>query len=486
MKKEIAVIKWLLVAALLTFSVLGFYSCSTEEELTPEEEAHPAPTIVSFTPASGGAGTEVVITGANFSTKPAENTVLFGTLSAEVTKATATELTVTAPAKVVTAKISITVDGKTAISTNDFTVTSSAKILGEDGGALTGVDGKVSIDVPAGAVPANTEVSIVATEEAAPNGIGKIYNLTPEGTQFAEPVKLSFQYTNADALVTPPSRMAIGYKKPDGNWQVMPTLKIDEATKTITTETLHFSQWSLLEVEPTITFAPASGPVGTMVMVTVTGIPLSLNVSDNHVKLNGQVVTVTTIATTSTSGILTFVVPAGATSGLMQLEVNGQTVVSVTDFTVFNPGIDLLGNHIDYKDINGNTEYIMWTYQAADESYQMDTVLKINSIAGDPTFSIELPYKARLYGYTPADGYSAEMCKITFTSTKEVTYKMDINALNTDSNSLHLTETVSGNYLIGTFSFPVIGTYVDETTGFNMTEHETISGSYRLPKPGFN
>jgi hypothetical protein len=220
-----------------------------------------------------------------------------------------------------------------------------------------------------------------------------------------------------------------------------------------------------------------------MVMVTITGVPLSLTISDNQLKLNGQAVTVTTVATTSTSGILTFVVPAGATSGLMQLEVNGQTVVSATDFTVFNPGIDLLGNHIDYKDINGSAQYIMWTYKAADESYQIDTVLKINSIAGDPSFSIELPYKARLYGYTPADGYSAEMCKITFLSAKAITYIMDTNALNTDSNSLHLTETVSGNYLIGTFSFPVIGTYIDKTTGFSMTEHETISGSYRLAKP---
>jgi hypothetical protein len=477
MNKEIAVIKQLVSVALLAFLALVLNSCDDDEK------ARPAPTIVSFTPANGGAGTEVVITGTDFSSIPAENTVVFGTLSAEVTKASATELTVTAPAEVVTGKISITVGGQTTISENEFIVIASTKTLGESGGALTGVDGKVSIKVPTGAIPDNTEVSIVVTEDVAPNGIGKIYTLTPEGTQFAEPVTLSFQYTDADALATPPSRMAIGYKKSDGKWQVMPTLKIDEATKTITTETLHFSQWSLLEVEPSLTFAPASGPVGIFLTATVTGVPLSLIVADNLVKVNGVAATVMTVTTTSTVGILTFAVPAGASSGPVQLEVNGQTVVSATDFTVFNRGINLLGNHIGYEDIQGNLQYLMWTYTAGSAGVKIDTALVINSVAGDPTFSIRLPYKARLYGYTPADGYSASMCQFTFSSKNEVTYILDTNALNTNSNSVHLSETVSGNYLIGTFSFPVIGTYVDEVTGFNMTEFETLSGSYRLPKP---
>src|SRR5688572_15869629 len=73
--------------------------------------------------------------------------------------------------------------------------TTSAEVIGAGGGELTGSDGIVTINVPAGAVDANTTVSIQLTDEVAPNGIGKIYTLTPEGTQFTEPVSLSFQYT---------------------------------------------------------------------------------------------------------------------------------------------------------------------------------------------------------------------------------------------------------------------------------------------------
>lgn len=86
------------------------------------------PSIVSFTPVSGPEGTTVTITGTNFSSTLANNTVSFNGTSATVSSASATELVVTVPTGATTGKITVTVGGQSATSTDDFTVTSSTSL----------------------------------------------------------------------------------------------------------------------------------------------------------------------------------------------------------------------------------------------------------------------------------------------------------------------------------------------------------------------
>lgn len=58
------------------------------------------PVISSFSPATGGTGTTVTISGSGFNTTSANNIVYFGAAQATVTAATATQLTVTSPTSV--------------------------------------------------------------------------------------------------------------------------------------------------------------------------------------------------------------------------------------------------------------------------------------------------------------------------------------------------------------------------------------------------
>jgi gliding motility-associated-like protein len=85
------------------------------------------PTITSFTPPSGGISTTVSITGTNFSTTPANNTVKFNGTTAVVTASTATSIICTVPSGATTGKITVTVSGNTATSASDFTVTTSSQ-----------------------------------------------------------------------------------------------------------------------------------------------------------------------------------------------------------------------------------------------------------------------------------------------------------------------------------------------------------------------
>src|SRR5688572_8167901 len=78
------------------------------------------PTISSFTPASGPAGTVVTITGSNMSAVAAENVVYFGATRAMVQNATTSRLTVSCPVGATFGPISVNVDGKAAYSTKLF------------------------------------------------------------------------------------------------------------------------------------------------------------------------------------------------------------------------------------------------------------------------------------------------------------------------------------------------------------------------------
>jgi gliding motility-associated-like protein len=86
------------------------------------------PTISSFTPTSGPTGTTVTITGTNFSTSPANNTVQFNGTTAVVTASTATSITTSVPSGATTGTITVTVAGNTATSASNFTVTAGPVI----------------------------------------------------------------------------------------------------------------------------------------------------------------------------------------------------------------------------------------------------------------------------------------------------------------------------------------------------------------------
>jgi PKD repeat protein len=81
------------------------------------------PVINSFTPDAGAVGTSVVISGTNFNTTPASNTVYFGAVKGTVTAASATQLNVTVPVGASYQPITVTNNALTGYSAYPFTVT---------------------------------------------------------------------------------------------------------------------------------------------------------------------------------------------------------------------------------------------------------------------------------------------------------------------------------------------------------------------------
>jgi len=84
-----------------------------------------APTITSFTPASGSTGTSVTITGTNLTGVTA---VKFNGTTATFTPSTATSVVAKVPAGATTGKITVTTPVSTATSATDFTVTTGPTV----------------------------------------------------------------------------------------------------------------------------------------------------------------------------------------------------------------------------------------------------------------------------------------------------------------------------------------------------------------------
>jgi hypothetical protein len=203
--------------------------------------------------------------------------------------------------------------------------------IGNEGGELKGSDGILTLAIPDGAITTETKVGIEVTSEVAANGIGKVYTLTPEGTEFEKPISVSFQYTDEDIKDISPARLAIAFKKEDNTWRVMRTLSSDNTTKTVTTETTHFSQWSLIDGAPFITgIDPLTAQSNEITTISIVGVNFSETFSENIVTLNGFPLEV--VAATSTT--LMVMLPAGGSTGKINVEVNGNVTESIESLTI--------------------------------------------------------------------------------------------------------------------------------------------------------
>ncbi|MEI8288547.1 MAG: FG-GAP-like repeat-containing protein [Verrucomicrobiota bacterium] len=113
----------------------------------------PLPVIIGFSPASAVVGANVTISGTNFSPVAGNNIVFFGAVSAAVTAASGTNLTVTVPAGATYAPITVTVNGLTAWSAIPFLPT----FLGA--GPITNSSLAARLDLPTGSGPSQAVIA---------------------------------------------------------------------------------------------------------------------------------------------------------------------------------------------------------------------------------------------------------------------------------------------------------------------------------------
>lgn len=119
-------------------------------------------------------------------------------------------------------------------------------VIGPAGGTLKSADDAVTLEVPAGAVAKNTTFAIQTITNEAPGRLGDAFRITPEGTTFAVPAKITFGYTEEDVLGSSPAFLRVVYQDKKGYWRAPKQVAVDEKAKTVSVLTTHLSDWTRL------------------------------------------------------------------------------------------------------------------------------------------------------------------------------------------------------------------------------------------------
>ncbi|HMH33420.1 MAG TPA: hypothetical protein VK543_10340 [Puia sp.] len=123
--------------------------------------------------------------------------------------------------------------------------TAVTQTIGPSGGLIISDDGNVFLTIPAGALSANTDITIQPVTNETPGGIGNSYHLMPDGTKFSKPAGLTFMYTDEELNGSHPYLLFIAYQDNLNEW--IADLKdrwVDTLSKTVSMEINHFSIWS--------------------------------------------------------------------------------------------------------------------------------------------------------------------------------------------------------------------------------------------------
>ncbi|MCH5714783.1 hypothetical protein [Niabella hibiscisoli] len=120
------------------------------------------------------------------------------------------------------------------------------KTIGPGGGTLQSVDGKISIQIPEGALSAPTTVGVEPITNTNIAGIGASFRLTPHGQLFAKPITISYSWEGLQDSIGLPQTLGLAYQMDDGIWKFVGASSFNATAKTISFNSTHFSDWSLM------------------------------------------------------------------------------------------------------------------------------------------------------------------------------------------------------------------------------------------------
>lgn len=153
------------------------------------------------------------------------------------------------------------------------TGSSGSGTVGTSGGTVSNSDGTLQIVVPAGALPANVDVTLTPITPPGAGAIGPAYDIGPTGTQFTTPVTLTFSYASLSLSGVDPSTLRAATFA-GGTWQILAGAVVDAQAKTVSGTTTHLSPYGIVVVSSgsvcailqsnpsTCTGSPASGSSG--------------------------------------------------------------------------------------------------------------------------------------------------------------------------------------------------------------------------------
>lgn len=115
--------------------------------------------------------------------------------------------------------------------------------IGASGGTLVADFGRVTLVVPAGALAADTSITIAPITNTAPAGLGHAYRLSPDGLTFGVPASLTLALDDEDQHSTDIAVVSAATQTQAGTWSVQQVTS-NAQQHTVTVSLPHFSDWS--------------------------------------------------------------------------------------------------------------------------------------------------------------------------------------------------------------------------------------------------
>ncbi len=134
------------------------------------------------------------------------------------------------------------------------------KNIGAAGGSIESTDGKIHIDIPAGALATEQTISIQPITNTLEFATSPAYRVSPADLTFQKPATVSFTYTDAEIRSSLPEGLGIAGQKADGSWAVIPKKQLNKTQKKVS---VPFTRAVDLTFFPLCYIMPSDARVGT-------------------------------------------------------------------------------------------------------------------------------------------------------------------------------------------------------------------------------
>lgn len=113
--------------------------------------------------------------------------------------------------------------------------------IGPRGGVVTSPDGRVTLEIPAGALDHEVAISIDQIDDGPEGAVGPTYEILPRGTVFAEPATLV--YDVSEGMDVPADQLAV-VTEAAGGWNELADLDADMDDQILYASVLYLSTYA--------------------------------------------------------------------------------------------------------------------------------------------------------------------------------------------------------------------------------------------------
>ena len=120
--------------------------------------------------------------------------------------------------------------------------------VGPMGGLVVSEDGRFSLEIPAGALDRDVDISIEEVECERSESMGPCYDVQPRGTAFVYPAELAYEIGDMDLADVEPGSLGVIAERDDG-WRVLADREVDTDDEVVYASAMYLSTFALVPVE---------------------------------------------------------------------------------------------------------------------------------------------------------------------------------------------------------------------------------------------